>query len=148
MLMMTFLSCQQWKRILFLAMHKSNRNSLGNGHAYQQGQSVVSCLVYSVLTHFKYTAFHSRIRAAVYTLDPSFRQLKAMIQSHGRSAYSNMQTILCAATIFEALSSSWVMDLFVTPTLLEWFNHDEWLPESQVLTLIQQLAQVSASASH
>ena len=32
--------------------------------------------------------------------------------------------------------------------LLEWFNHDEWVLESQVLTLIQQLAQVSATALH
>ena len=29
--------------------------------------------------------------------------------------------------------------------LLEWFNYDEWVLESQVLTLIQQLAQVSAA---
>lgn len=29
--------------------------------------------------------------------------------------------------------------------LLEWFNHDEWVLESQVLTLIEQLAQVSGT---
>ena len=28
--------------------------------------------------------------------------------------------------------------------LLEWFNYDEWVLESQVLSLIEQLAQVSA----